>query len=249
VWANRLKIIPVIDVLGGIAVHAVRGRRKEYRPLKSRLCTSTDPVDVAVALKAFGFSELYIADLDTIMGGHLNFSLFKQIAGEAGLELMVDAGVTNLKKAKEVLKNQVSKVIIGTETLQNVNLVAEAVEFFGTEKVVISLDLMGGRVLSKLALGTVAEPITLLREFQDMGVSQIIVLDLTKVGSREGVNLPFLREVLENIEAKVFVGGGVRDVKDLTELKEIGVFGALVATALHSGKISAEELKHAGLLK
>jgi len=243
-----VKIIPVIDVLGGVVVHAVRGRRKEYRPLKSVLCASTDPVDVAVAFKSLGFSELYVADLDAIVGRQPSFSLFKRIADVANLELMVDAGVTSLKKAEEVLDSCVSKVIIGTETLTSVNFVAEAVASFGSERVVVSLDLIGGRVVSRFELGRLADPMVLLREFQDMGVSQVIVLDLTKVGSREGVNLPFLREVLRNIKAKVFVGGGVRDVMDLVELKDLGVFGVLVATALHSGKISAEELKKSGLL-
>ena len=59
--------------------------------------------------------------------------------------------------------------------------------------------------------------------------------------------MSFLKEVLRNIKAKVFVGGGVRDIKDLVELKALGVFGVLLATALHSGKISPEELKQAGL--
>jgi phosphoribosylformimino-5-aminoimidazole carboxamide ribotide isomerase len=90
--------------------------------------------------------------------------------------------------------------------------------------------------------------LALLRKFQEAGVSQIIVLDLARVGSGEGVNVPFLREVLRNIKANVYVGGGVRDIKDLMELKDIGVFGVLLATALHSGKISLKELKQAGLL-
>jgi phosphoribosylformimino-5-aminoimidazole carboxamide ribotide isomerase len=243
-----LKIIPVIDVLGGVAVHAVRGRRKEYQPLKSVLCASTDPVNVAAALKSLGFSELYLADLDAITGGQPNFSLFKHVVDETGLELMVDAGITNLKQAEEVLKSHVSKVIIGTETLSSASFVAEAVASFGSEKVVVSLDLMGEQVLSGFELGTLAEPIELLREFQEARVSQIIVLDLTKVGSNEGVNMPFLREVLRNTKAKVFVGGGVRDAKDLVKLKDLGVFGVLVATALHSGKIKSEELKQAELL-
>jgi phosphoribosylformimino-5-aminoimidazole carboxamide ribotide isomerase len=243
-----LKIIPVVDVLGGIVVHAVRGRRNEYQPLKSVLCASTDPVDVATALKTFGFSELYVADLDAIKSGHSNFSLFKRIADKAGLELMVDAGIADLKKAEEVLGSHVSKVIIGTETLPSASFVAEAVKSFGSEKVMVSLDLMGNRIISGFELGTFAEPMRFLRELQDMGVSQIIVLDLEKVGSGEGVNLPFLKEVLRNTKAKVFVGGGVRDVKDLAELKDLGVFGVLVATALHSGRISLEGLKQAMLL-
>ena len=245
---NRLKIIPVIDVLNGIVVHAVRGRRKEYQPLKSILCASTDPVDVAAALMALGFGELYLADLDAITGGHLNLSLFKRLAGKTGLELMVDAGITSLKTAEEMLDSGVSKVIIGTETLPSASFVAEAVASFGSEKVMVSLDLMGGKVLSRFELGALKDPVALLREFQEFGVSQVIVLDLAKVGSREGVNVPFLREVLRDITAKVLVGGGVRDVDDLVKLKDVGVFGVLVATALHSGKISLKELRRAGLI-
>jgi len=245
---KRVKIIPVIDVLGGRVVHAVRGRRKEYQPLKSTLCASTDPVEVAAALKALGFSELYVADLDAITGGQANFSIFKNIADKTGLELMVDAGIDDLKKAKRMLQSHVSKVIIGTETLPSASLVAEAIGLFGSERIVVSLDLMGNRIISGFELGTLKDPVALLREFQEAGVSQVIVLDLARVGSGGGVNVPFLREVLRNIKANVYVGGGVRDVKDLMELKGVGVFGVLVATALHSGKISLKELKQAGLL-
>jgi len=243
-----LKIIPVIDILDGIVVHAVRGRRKEYQPLKSILCASTDPVNVAAALKTIGFGELYLADLDAITGGQPNLSLFKRLADKTGLELMVDAGITRLKTAEEMLDNGVSQVIIGTETLSGTSFVAEAVASFGSEKVMVSLDLMGGQVLSRFELGALKDPVALLREFQELGVSQIIMLDLARVGSGEGVNMPFLREVLRNITAKVLVGGGVRDVEDLVKLKDVGVFGVLVATALHSGKISLERLKQAGLL-
>jgi phosphoribosylformimino-5-aminoimidazole carboxamide ribotide isomerase len=205
-------------------------------------------VDVAAALKALGFGELYLADLDAITRGQANFSIFKNIADKTGLELMVDAGIDDLKKAESVLASHVSKVIIGTETLPSASLVAKAVELFGSEKIMVSLDLMGNQVISGFELGALKEPLALLRKFQEAGVSQIIVLDLARVGSGEGVNMPFLKKVLKNSKAKVFVGGGVRDVKDLVELKILGVFGVLVATALHSGKISLKELRRAGLI-
>jgi phosphoribosylformimino-5-aminoimidazole carboxamide ribotide isomerase len=243
-----LKIIPVLDVLGGVAVHAVRGRRKEYRPLKSVLCAASDPVDVAVALRKLGFNELYIADLDAITGGHPNLPLFKRLADKTGFALMVDAGVTSLKTAEEVLRSSVSKVIIGTETLLNDSFVGEALAYFGSKKLVVSLDLMGDCVLSRFELGRLVEPMAFLRNLDAQGVSQIIVLDLQKVGSGEGVNLSFIEDAVKNVEADLFVGGGVRDIKDLIELKRLGVCGVLVATALHSGKISPEELKQAELL-
>jgi phosphoribosylformimino-5-aminoimidazole carboxamide ribotide isomerase len=245
---NTLKIIPVIDILSGITVHAVRGRRSEYQPLKSMLCTSTDPLDVASAFKALGFSELYIADLDAIMGGHPNFSILKQIADTTGLSLMVDAGIADLERAEKLLRSHVSKVIIGTETLPSFSFVREAVKSLGNEQVVVSLDLKGEKVLSGFELGKLGNPLDVLREIQEIGVEQIIMLDLARVGSGEGVNMPLLTEILKNRKVTVLVGGGVRDIADLVELRTVGVFGVLVATALHSGKITLEELKQAGLL-
>ena len=245
---NRLKIIPVIDVLGGIAVHAIRGKRKEYQPLKSVLCASADPLNVAASLRTFGFGKLYMADLDAIIGGHPDFSLFKRIVDKTGLDMMVDAGITDLGTAEKILKNSVSQLIIGTETLQSISFVAEAVESFGSEKIAVSLDLMGPRILSGFQLGKLADPMTFLREIEKVGVNQIIVLDLLKVGSSEGVNIDFLKEVIRKIKAKVLVGGGVRDIKDLAELRDLGVFGVLMATSLHAGKISPKSLKQARLL-
>ncbi len=243
-----MKIVPVIDVLDGVVVHAVRGRRKEYQPITSVLCSSVDPLEVATAFRESGFDELYLADLNAINENEENLSLYRLIAEKTGLELMVDAGVANLEKAEKVLESHVSKVVIGTETLRSMDFVAAAVETFGNERVIVSLDLMGNKVLSRFALDRLAEPLALLREFQKIGVENIIVLDLARVGSGEGINSHILKASLSSLKVKLFVGGGIRDVEDLLELKKIGVSGVLVATALHSGKISIEDLKHSGLL-
>jgi phosphoribosylformimino-5-aminoimidazole carboxamide ribotide isomerase len=240
-------VIPVIDVLNGVAVHAVRGRRKEYQPLRSVLCASADPVDVGKALAGFGFCELYLADLDAIINGQANFPLYRQVSG-IGLKLMVDAGVAELTKAKLMVKNRVSKVVVGTETLQGADFVREAVEALGSDRVVVSLDMMEGKVLSRLNSAGAVQPMAMLRTFQEMGVSQVILLDLSRVGSGEGVNLPLLKEALASLNMRVFIGGGVRDIKDLVALRNLGVSGVLLATALHSGKISPDELQSQGLL-
>ena len=205
-----MKVIPVIDILNGIVVHAVRGKRQEYQPLQSILCKSVEPLEVAKAFKTLGFSELYIADLDAITGGSVNFQVFKRIAKETGLKLMVDAGVADLETAEKLLDCGVSKVVIGTETLQSKSFVGEAVRLFGSERVIVSLDLKGEKVLVKLGFDGCKNPMCLLREFKEMGVSGVIVLDLARVGSGEGVNVDFLKKVLEAVPMDVYVGGGVQ---------------------------------------
>lgn len=243
-----MKVIPVIDVLNGIVVHAVRGIRREYQPIQSVLTKSVAPLEVARSLKDIGFSDLYVADLDAIIDCSTNFPFIKNITDEIDIKLMVDAGVTSIERAKKLLDSGASKLIVGTETLQSKNFVAQAVDLFGSDRVVVSLDLKGDKILVKLGFDGCTDPMCLLHQFKDMGVSQVIVLDLLRVGSGEGVNIDFLKKVIAEVGVDVYVGGGVRDINDLVELKNLGVSGALVATALHTGKISINELKREDLL-
>ncbi len=238
-----MKVIPVIDILNGIVVHAVRGERSNYKPLESTLSRSVLPVDVARSFQVLGFSELYVADLDAIIDCSMDFQTLKSIVDGTGLSLMVDAGITSIERAQRLFESGVSKLILGTETLQNKDFVAEAVEQFGSDRVVVSLDLKGDKVLVKPGFNACRDAMCLLSEFRDMGVSQVIILDLARVGSGEGVDYDFLKQVIDEFNIEIYVGGGVRNITDLLKLKTLGVSGALVATALHSGKISIEDLK------
>ena len=237
-----MKVIPVIDVLNGVVVHAVKGERKYYKPLKSVLSVAPGPLKVAEAFHGMGFGELYLADLNAIMGFGNNFNIIRRIAKETELRLMVDAGVADIEKAKIVLHHNASSVIIGTETMTRMSFVEEAVRSFGTERVMVSLDLRAGQLLAKFSLNKSTDALAALHEFQKMGIKRVIVLDLARVGNQEGVDVVFLREVVESLCIGVFVGGGVRSIDDLLELDDIGVAGVLLATALHSGKITAEQI-------
>jgi len=244
----KLKVIPVIDVLNEIVVHAVRGIRAEYQPLQSVLTKSVEPSEVAMAFKNIGFTDLYIADLDAIIDCSIDFNTLKKISHETDIKLMVDAGLTSIERAQKLLDSGVSKLIIGTETLQKKSFVSDAVNLFATERVVISMDLKGNKILVKSGFDGCSDPFCLIVQFKEMGVSQMIVLDLLRVGSGEGVNVDFLKKVIAEGGIDVYVGGGVRDINDLVELKNLGVAGALVATGLHTGKISIDQLKKENLL-
>ena len=144
-----MKIIPVLDLLNGIAVHAMRGERNKYRPLKSVLWPSPDPLELAKVFDSLGFDELYMADLDAILENKEDFSVFTRISSETDLSLMVDAGINDLGKAERVLEAGASNVIIGTETLTDLGFAGEAVRALGEDRVIISVDLKWGELLSR----------------------------------------------------------------------------------------------------
>jgi phosphoribosylformimino-5-aminoimidazole carboxamide ribotide isomerase len=243
-----MKIIPVIDVLNGIAVHGIRGERKDYKPLKSILCNSVEPFEIASAFESLGFGSLYIADLDAIQGKPANYTIYRNIISETALKLMVDAGISDTTKAETVLETGVQKIVIGSETLNNLDFVTQSINDFGAEKVVVSIDLKKGKLLSTSESITSLDAVTFVKQLSDLGGSQFILLELDRVGTEHGTNISFIKKIMEHTEVELMVGGGIHSIQELEELESLGVSGALVATVLHNGKLSVDELKSAGFL-
>src|SRR3954447_16292765 len=137
-----MQIIPVLDIAGGIAVHAQGGERTRYSPLESELVPGQvgDPVALLRAFHAtLGIHECYIADLDAIQGGAVQRGLIRELAefhtGFAGA-LLVDAGTHLPGGALEVLSSGASEVVVGLETLQAFSDLRNIVEVVGRSRVV-----------------------------------------------------------------------------------------------------------------
>jgi len=243
-----MKIIPVLDLLNGISVHAMRGERNKYRPLKSVLWPSPDPLELAKVFDSLGFDELYMADLDAILENKEEFSVFTRIGSETDLSLMVDAGINDLGKAERVLEAGASNIIIGTETLTDLGFAGEAVQALGEKRVIVSVDLKGGELLSRSEKVRSMNPLRLVETLEERGVTRIIILDLARVGSEQGANMGIVAEVLEKTGVEVVTGGGMRGIEDLEEARGLGVSGALIATVLHTGKLTVAELESKGFL-
>jgi phosphoribosylformimino-5-aminoimidazole carboxamide ribotide isomerase len=240
-----MRVIPVIDLKSAAAVHAVRGERERYRPLRSEIVAGSDPVQISRSVReALGLDELYVADLDAIAGGPAHLETIAALAREA--RVMVDAGVTGVAEARRLLELGAARVVIGTETLVQAALQRLRAEL-ADAPLVLSVDQRAGRVLSpdpELARLGAAEA---LARLGSAGVREVIVLDLARVGSGTGPDVALLRELAARFpEVELLAGGGVRDVADLCALAEAGAAGALVATALHSGAIGRDELRALG---
>jgi phosphoribosylformimino-5-aminoimidazole carboxamide ribotide isomerase len=238
-----MRVIPVIDLMNGAAVHAVRGERERYRPLGSKIAAGSDPVQVARAVReALGLDELYVADLDAIAGGRGHRDVVAALAREA--RVMVDAGVSEVAAVRQLLELGAARVVIGTESLTD----QAALECLRAElpdaPLVLSLDLRAGQVVSPdPELARLGAPEALAR-LGRCGLRDAIVLDLARVGSGTGPDVALVSGLHARLPAlELLAGGGVRDVADLRALAAAGAAGALVSTALHSGAIGPEQLR------
>lgn len=238
-----MRVIPVLDVQGGIAVHAVRGERHRYRPLESVLVATSEPLAVIQAFRArLGLEEIYVADLDAISRTRPPTPLISRLAGEA--RLLLDAGVSDVDGAHRVLESGVHKVIIGSETVADQAVLASLPSAVPVERMIFSLDLRSGAVLSGDALLARAQPLEVLAMLDQLGWQEVIVLDLARVGTGAGVDQALVAEASRRFpRLRILAGGGVRRVEDLHALRAVGAAGALVATAFHQGAITADDLR------
>ena len=243
-----MQIIPVIDLMGGLVVRGVAGRRHEYRPIESRLCDGASPKAIGAALKSrFGFREAYVADLDAIAGAAPAWSIYEELA-RCGLSLRLDAGAATAEQARRIAEFRggqwFSAVVIGLESLSSPESLEAMLAAIGRERLAFSLDMKQGEPLTGAEAWRGLEPLEIAARALRLGVRRFIVLDLAQVGMSAGVATEPLCRILRELDAEIEIvaGGGVRGTADLESLAAAGCDGALVASALHDGRLTPEML-------
>ncbi len=241
-----MRLIPVIDLLDGVAVHAVLGRRKFYQPLKSVLCASADPLAVARAYRHhLGLSEVYIADLNAIQGlpREDHRKIVEILARQTGMSVLLDAGAFDAEGIRDGFNLGACKVIVGAETLRRLESLREIPSAVDPNRLVFSMDLNRGQVISKCSALACLPPLHVMERLQSAGWKEIIILDLGRVGSGRGADRMLAVEARKSFpNMTLLIGGGIRELEELTEYESLGVGGALVATSLHRGTISAQQI-------
>ncbi len=225
-----IKKIPVLDLKDGQAVSGKSGLRDTYQPLQTVFAPSSNPIEIAQGLKLNGADELYIADLDLIESKGHNINDIKMV--NTIIPVILDAGVKNAEGFSFFL-DYAFKIIIPTETLESIDDLYEICNKYPKERIVISVDVKNNELLSNNLDLTI-------KEFKDILIdvdpSQIILLDVSGVGTNKGYNEELLKE-FEDLKDKLIVAGGLN--KDsITELEKIGIKKVLVGTSLHSGEVN-----------
>ena len=252
------EIIAVLDIKDGKVVHAIAGNRENYQPVQSILCDSANINDVVEGMVCkLGISTFYIADLDAISGKEGNLKNLSRLIRAYNenetlskkISFFLDAGVTDIEGVKRLLTAGIDKVVIGTETLLSLSALQDILTRYGAEKILLSLDMRDGEVVTKtqeLKLGT---PLEGLAKLLVLGVKDVMLIELDRVGTGKGLNNKLilgahkLMKECGKIKCSLFLGGGVGSLDEILSLKEWGVRGVMLATMLHQGTLNHEEIQ------
>ena len=223
-----MEIIPVIDLRKGLVVRARMGQRDQYRPIETPLSPTSHPADVVRGLMSvFPFRTLYVADLDAIERTGENDAVLGQLrAAFPRLAFWVDNGLAEADAAR--LDD--GHLVLGSEAQRDAALVASLKH---DPRVILSLDFRGDRFIGPPAL----------LDTPDLWPQRVIVMTLARVGSGAGPDIERLSQIRNCAgDRRIYAAGGVRNSDDLMALRHAGIAGALVASALHDGTLTAAEM-------
>jgi len=229
---GAMEIIPVLDLKGGAVVRARMGERHLYAPIATPLAATSDPLDVARGLLAVHpFATLYVADLDAIEGSGDNSAALRRVKlGCPGVSLWVDNGIADASAAARWLDAGLGSLVLGSETQSDAALVRSLA---ADDRIILSLDFRGDAFQGPPAL----------LDAPSAWPARVIAMTLARVGSGAGPDVERLAAVQRMAAGRrLYAAGGVRDAADLAALARAGIAGALVATALHDGRLTRAEI-------
>ena len=236
----------MIDLKGGQVVLGRAGRRESYRAVKSVLCNDASPASVANAFSRLGLSHVYVADLDAIAGAEPDWNSYDQIASTAK-SLWIDAGIATLDRAVSLLRWSHGcevRLICGLESLTSVDDLRQMLDEVGIQRVVVSLDLLKGNVRTQVQEWAAASPLQVAGTLIRMGVASLILLDVARVGIDKGTGTRSLCRDVRSLSDRIEItcGGGISTAQDMHDLANDGCQFALVASALHDGRLGRVQL-------
>ncbi|MDH4068577.1 MAG: 1-(5-phosphoribosyl)-5-[(5-phosphoribosylamino)methylideneamino]imidazole-4-carboxamide isomerase [Dehalococcoidia bacterium] len=231
-----MEIIPAVDIKGGKCVRLYQG---DYR---RETVFYEDPVTAALTWYAQGARWLHIVDLDGAAAGELrNMEVVGQIIKETALLIELGGGIRQEEMAQKLLRQGISRIILGTTAIENRELVKRLCQQFG-EAIAVSLDARDGKIAIRgWQKNTAVEVLQLSREMVDAGVRRLIYTDIKRDGTLTNPNFDMIERLAAEANVPVIVAGGISQLEHLWRLKKLGVEGAIIGKALYTGDINLGE--------
>ncbi|MDE5557984.1 MAG: 1-(5-phosphoribosyl)-5-[(5-phosphoribosylamino)methylideneamino]imidazole-4-carboxamide isomerase [Ruminococcus sp.] len=231
-------ILPAIDIKDGNCVRLFKGDFSTVEKVAS------DYLETAKSFENAGAEWIHMVDLDGAKEGRpVNTKIYTDVAEKTNLKVELGGGIRSLETIQEYLNMGISRVILGSVALKNPKLVRDAVEKFGSEKIVVGIDAMNGMVATEGWLETSdVNYIDLANQMIKSGVKYFIFTDISKDGTLSGVNKEQLQALADGTEnCNIIASGGVHTMDDIKVCKAMGLYGTICGKSIYKGTLNLKE--------
>lgn len=229
-------ILPAIDLKDGNCVRLFKG---DYSTVHK---VAESPLETALAFEQAGATWIHMVDLDGAKDGiRKNHEIILNVCEQTNLNVEIGGGIRDMETVDFYLENGAARVILGSAAVKNKQLVVDAVSKYG-ERIAVGIDAKNGMVCAEGWLdNSGVEFVELAKEMEKIGVSKIIFTDISKDGMLSGPNLVQLDELKAAVSCDIIASGGVSNLKDIINLAELNIYGAIAGKAIYTGDLNLSD--------
>ncbi len=230
-----MRIFPGIEISGGKCVRTDI-HTNEYIDYGS-------PLDWALQWQDLGAECVHIIDLDAAIKGETeNNSIIEKIVKTLKVPVQFGGGIRSWDAVKKCFEDfGVSRLVLGTMALENIDQLAKARSLFG-DRIVVSIDANDGKVLTTGRRSiTEINASDLALQVHKAGIDSIIYTDTLRIGSQDGPNFERTEEIIKKTWMNVFVSGGITTIDDIIGIRGTGACGAIIGRAIYEKTIDFKE--------
>jgi len=239
-----MNIIPAIDLAGGKCVRLYQGdfaQSTEY---------SDDPLSIARKFAELRSTHLHIVDLDGARSGtQENRAIISAIAAESQLSIQIGGGIRDRETVSDWLSAGIGRCVIGSLAITQPDAVKAWLVQLGPEHIVLALDVnidaMGTPMITTHGWTRPSDTSVYecIEDYRHVGLRHVLCTDVSRDGAMAGPNLELYKGIMVRFpDLQLQASGGVRDIRDLEALRDLGIPAAITGRALLDGKITATEV-------
>lgn len=228
---------PAVDLRGGKCVQLIGGVPG------TEVISLDSPLAEAERWISEGADHLHIIDLDgAIQGKRINASILSEIVRKLDVYIQVGGGIRTEEDVRSILDLGVDRAILGTAALKNPDIITGLSEKYGSEKIMVALDVKKGNVTTEgWQRSLPKQAIDLGRLFEEKGAGSILFTNIDVEGQQKGINIAPTKDLIRAVKIPVVAAGGVTTIKDVLALRDAGASGAVAGTAIYTGKLSVRK--------
>ncbi len=225
-------LLPAIDLKDGVPVRLYRG---DYDTVER---VAGDALETARRFEETSARWLHMVDLDGAKAGKpVNDGAILTVRRGTGLNIEVGGGIRDRSAIEYYLENGVNRVILGSAALSDPAFVREAASAYG-KRIAVGIDARKGLVAAEgWTSQSEVDYLEMAKRMEQAGVRYLIVTDIDTDGMMSGPNLMMLDKVNRAVSCSVIASGGVSSLKDIVDLNNLGLYGAIAGRSIYNGKL------------
>lgn len=234
-------LFPALDLRSGRVVRLIQGRAE------NEIVYSDDPAEMARHWTGQGATWLHVVNLDGALGSvdSLNAIALNRILAAVNVPVQFGGGMRTLESMRRAFELGVTRIVLGTVAVEQPEIVSQAIQEFGAERVIVAVESRDGIIASRGWVASAGlDAITFGKQMRALGLVRALVTDIARDGMLQGIDAQAMAAFAQATDLQVIAAGGVATLQDIDNLVAVsnrGVEGVNVGQALYTNAFTLKQ--------